>query len=63
MSGRPVNACPGCGFQPKPMTYATPDATRAERAVEARCRAAHAVRHLDATFLGAAIHQALTENA
>lgn len=58
-----MNACPGCGFNPKPMTYATPDATREERQVEARSRAAQATQHLDAVFLGAAIHQAVTENA
>jgi hypothetical protein len=58
-----VNACPGCGFQPKPMTYATPDASRIERALEARSRATQATQHLDAVFLGAAIQNAITENA
>lgn len=63
MSGRPVNACPGCGFNPKPQTPPTPTYTRAQRQIEARSRVAQATQHIDAVFLGAAIHQAITENA
>lgn len=62
MSGRPVNACPGCGFNPKPMTSPTPAYTRAQRQIEALSRVTQLLGP-DEPFLGIQIHQALTENA
>lgn len=62
MSGRPVNACPACGFAPKPQTPPTPAYTRAQRQIEARSRVCEQVGRGE-PFLGIQILQALTENA
>lgn len=64
MSNRPVNACVGCGFDPKPITEPNPGASKTERRAEALRTAVQRVPTPTSTaYAGAHALHAITENA